>query len=231
MIALCVDDERLLLYKLVRAVESCSDITSVQSFTDELDALDWARIHPVDIAFLDMELRSMNGMEMAAELRRSHPKLPVVFCTAHGQYAVEAIMRDMTDGYLMKPITPEAVQSALDRLAAKEILTSKLLTVHLGKGCTIQDRHGDPVIFRRNKAEELFAALVAHKGEPVSTRALCEILWTDNDTMFEDNRNYLWTLFSHIRKVLEDAGAGAVMEKVAKGYRIEMSLIKLIETA
>ncbi|MBP5272338.1 MAG: response regulator, partial [Clostridia bacterium] len=88
MIALCVDDEVLLLEALTSAVKASPDIHQVVAFEDEYDALEWVRDHRPDMAFLDIQLHDLNGMELAEALRKVYPELPVVFCTGYREYAV-----------------------------------------------------------------------------------------------------------------------------------------------
>lgn len=67
------------------------------------------------IAFLDIRMPGLTGLEVAARLdKRTH----VVFVTAYDQYAVDAFDREAAD-YLLKPVTDERLQRAIDRLKKK----------------------------------------------------------------------------------------------------------------
>lgn len=67
------------------------------------------------IAFLDIRMPGLTGLEVAARLdKRTH----VVFVTAYDQYAVDAFDREAAD-YLLKPVTDERLQRAIERLKAK----------------------------------------------------------------------------------------------------------------
>ena len=118
MKALCVDDETITLALLKRAVEASDDIDEVYAFEEETDALEWAKTNHFDVAFLDIELHGISGTEVARRLREKSPYLPVIFCTGYAEYALEA-MKLHADGYLLKPIHAEDVQSELDRLIGK----------------------------------------------------------------------------------------------------------------
>ena len=77
-------------------------------------------IHLIDdnspsIVFLDIRMPGLTGLEVAARLdRNTH----VVFVTAFDQYAVEAFDRDAAD-YLLKPVTDDRLQRAIERLKKK----------------------------------------------------------------------------------------------------------------
>jgi len=68
-----------------------------------------------DIAFLDIRMPGLTGLELA---KRIDTKTHVVFVTAFDQYAVEAFDRDAVD-YLLKPVTDERLAKCIERLKRK----------------------------------------------------------------------------------------------------------------
>ena len=230
MIAICVDDEPILLNWLVKLVSASPDIDRAEKFTDELDALDFAAQHPFDIAFLDIELHDVDGVAVAQRLREINPDCGIIFCTGHAGYAVKAISQVLVDGYLLKPIRANAVQHEIDRLKARRSTRQTLLTVDLLGGVNIFDQTGNSVHFRRRKTEDLFALLVRQNGESLSFSDLCELLWEDSKKsayLREKNENYLAQLFTDLRRTLKECEAQDVLKKTADGYAMCMSLIKL----
>ena len=230
MIAICVDDEPILLNWLCRVVSASPDIQRTEAFTNEAAALDYARQNPFDIAFLDIELHTMDGVSMAEHLRAIHPQCGIVFCTGHARYAVDAIARIHVDGYLLKPIDPVDVQREIDRIKQRYQSSEKLLTVDFSGDINILNRTGKPIRFRRKKTEQLLAVLVQQNGQSLSTRELCELLWEDSSKsqyLYEKNENYLSQLLTDLRHTLEECGAENVLKKTADGYAVCMSLIKL----
>ncbi len=227
MIALCVDDEYLLLDTLVWAVEQSPDIEKAYAFQDETDALDWAKENPFDIAFLDIELHAMDGITLASKLRDIHPDLPVIFCTGHGEYAVGAFEIHAT-GYVMKPIEPEAIQREIDYLKNRK--QSTLMTVRCYGSFSAFNKDGFPIEFKRKKTKELLAALVYGNGSETSATKLCHMLWDDSDDMLEANKRYLWNLLSDLNAGLKKAGAEEVLGKNSNGHFVKMPLITVDET-
>ena len=112
MRAICVDDEYLLLRTLKNVVIQSPDIEQAIAFNDEHDALEWARDNDFDIAFIDIELHDMNGLELAKALHEIRSNARIVFCTGFTNYAVDAISLHMDVGYVMKPIDYEASVAA-----------------------------------------------------------------------------------------------------------------------
>ena len=68
-----------------------------------------------DIAFLDIRMPGLTGIELA---KRIDTRTHVVFVTAFDQYAVEAFDREVVD-YLLKPVTDERLAKAVERLQRK----------------------------------------------------------------------------------------------------------------
>lgn len=230
MIALCIDDEPILLDWLFRTVFASPDIDYVESFTNEAAALCYAKAHPFDIAFIDVELRTTDGLTVAERLRQIKPDCGIVFCTGHASYAVDAISRLRVDGYLLKPIDSGEVQREIDRFKERYRQRKSLLTVDISHSINVYDRDGDPLCFRRVKTEQLLAVLLEQSGESLSTRELCDRMWQDNaqnEELKKKNENYLTQLLSDLRHTLKECGAQDVLKKTDKGYALRMSLIDL----
>ena len=109
MIAIAVDDEALMLGALVAAIEASPDITRVESFSDCEEALEFVKTGPVDIAFLDINMRGMGGLSLAEKIIAVRPHCKIVFCTGYEEYAIPAFKLHAS-GYLLKPISKEDVQ-------------------------------------------------------------------------------------------------------------------------
>ena len=109
MIAIAVDDEALMLGALTAAIEASNDITSVARFSDCEAALEYAKSNPIDIAFLDINMRGMGGLALAEKIVSARPACKIVFCTGYEEYAISAFKLHAS-GYLMKPISAEEVQ-------------------------------------------------------------------------------------------------------------------------
>jgi len=115
MVILCADDERYALDVLTQAVRSAAPDAAVEAFTEAADLLDYARCHSCDVAFLDVEMRDMDGLTLAKLLKECNPKVNIVFVTGYSQYAGDAFgLR--ASGYVMKPASPEKIALELEEL-------------------------------------------------------------------------------------------------------------------
>lgn len=217
MIAITVDDERPMLDQLTCAVKTSPDINSVAEFTTCTEALEWVEKNHVDIAFLDISMRGMGGMALAEKLLKLRPRCKIIFCTGYSEYAVDAF-RMHVSGYLMKPITAEAVQREIDHVNGERNKEKKLVIQCFGNFEVFAD--GEPLVFRRSKARELLAFLVDRRGSGVTARQVCTRLWEEGDDARK--MNYFYQLVDDLRHSLKDAGAEDVLVKNGNTYAVDV---------
>jgi two-component system LytT family response regulator len=110
--AYIVDDERLAVQRLTRLLEATGRVEIAGSTTDPEAAVAFLKSHPVDVLFLDIQMPGMTGFELLERLD-GHPL--VIFTTAYDRYALNAFAVNSID-YLLKPIEPERLEHALDKL-------------------------------------------------------------------------------------------------------------------
>ena len=225
MIALCVDDEPIMLTLLQKAAEASPDIDEVHAFGKADDALAWAETNHFDVAFLDIELHGINGTEIARRLREKSPYLPIIFCTGYSEYALDAY-RIHADGYLLKPIHAEDLQSELDRLNGKN-LTKPLLYIS-DNGMSLKDKNGEAFAFRRGLTYDLVRILVEADGASLTKEELCDKLFGTIPGFTEKNNNYFSKLAGDLSATLSLHGAGDVLIKVTNRYALDMKRIKIV---
>lgn len=113
---LCVDDEMLALELLEDSVKAAVDTANVHSFCKPKEALAYvSNGGVVDIAFLDVEMRGMTGVELAEKLKATLPFLNIIFVTGFGHYATDA-MNLRASGYVTKPVSVEKIKCELKNL-------------------------------------------------------------------------------------------------------------------
>ena len=222
MIAIAVDDEALMLGALVAAVEASHDITAVAKFSDCEEALEYARGNPIDIAFLDINMRGMGGLALAEKIVAARPGCKIVFCTGYEEYAIPAFKLHAS-GYLMKPISAEDVQAEIDNIKGVRA-QEKLLTVNCFGDFEVYAKN-EKVVFKRLKSKELFAFLIDRKGAGMTARQICAVLFPD-DTDDTKNSAYLRQLVMDLKNTLKSVGAENVLCHETPCYRVDTSLIK-----
>ena len=222
MRAIVVDDELYMLETLEDAVRTSSDITQVECFSTCSAALAYATENLIDIAFLDINMRGIGGLGLAEKLLELQPRCKIVFCTGYGEYAVSAFQLHVS-GYLMKPITAEAVQKEIDHIKGIKS-TEKLLTIKCFGNFEVL-YYGDILPFKRKKAKELLAVLVDRNGAGMTAKQLCAILFPE-DTDDTKNAAYLRQLVLDLRNTLKTIHAEKILQHDTPYYRIDTSLVR-----
>lgn len=221
MKAIAVDDEIYMLETLEEAISASSDIEEVKSFSVCSAALAYAAENPVDVAFLDINMRGIGGLGLAEKLMELNPCCKIIFCTGYEEYAVSAFKLHVS-GYLMKPITAEAVQKEIDHIKGVKG-SEKLLTIKcFGDFEVLYNEKGLP--FKRKKAKELLAVLVDRKGAGVTVKQICATLFPD-DTDDIKNSAYLRQLVLDLKNTLKTIHAEDVLQHDTPYYRINTNLV------
>jgi DNA-binding LytR/AlgR family response regulator len=114
--ALIAEDEELMRARLREALAAAwPELEIVAEVADGDAALAALEAHAPAVAFLDVRMPGMNGLDVAAEIgSRCH----VVFITAYDHYALAAFEAGAAD-YLLKPVDPERLALTVDRVKRK----------------------------------------------------------------------------------------------------------------
>ena len=115
--AILVDDEVSSLQNLQqKIVEFCPGIKVVAAAQKPEEAIFLIRHHNPDVIFLDIEMPRMSGFRVLEELEDIGAE--IIFTTAYNHYAIDAIRISAFD-YLVKPISVEDLQNAVNRLVVQ----------------------------------------------------------------------------------------------------------------
>ncbi|MBN2123996.1 MAG: response regulator transcription factor [Deltaproteobacteria bacterium] len=111
--AIIADDEKPLRDYLKKLLEDVwPDLLICGEAANGQEALVLVRRRRPHVAFLDIRMPGLSGMEAAREIGGS---CHVVFVSAYDQFAVEAFEREAVD-YLLKPVTRERLTTTVERL-------------------------------------------------------------------------------------------------------------------
>jgi two-component system, LytTR family, response regulator len=108
------DDEQHARDKLSRWLGGIEDIEVVAQCTDGIAAAEAIAQHRPDVAFLDIQMPALSGLEVAAQLEETDAPL-VVFVTAFDEHAIKAFDLSAVD-YLLKPYDKDRLLRALARV-------------------------------------------------------------------------------------------------------------------
>lgn len=130
---LIVDDERPARDKLRRMLEQEPDIAALAEAADGIEALAVLEQFRPDVAFLDIQMPEISGLELAASLPAPAPL--VVFATAYDQYAIAAFDANAID-YLLKPYDRARLQRALERV--RQRIAGRIPTLDFDHGAGLR---------------------------------------------------------------------------------------------
>jgi two-component system LytT family response regulator len=118
--AIIIDDEQVAVNVMSLMIERyLPEITSVESTTSPVEALQLIIDFQPDIIFLDIEMPFQNGFELLKSL--SEISFDIVFTTAYDKYAIQAIKFSALD-YLLKPIDADELRETFNRFLEKKII-------------------------------------------------------------------------------------------------------------
>ena len=113
------EDETLLRDALLALLaDAWPELHIVAACDDGGSALDAIAAHQPDVAFLDIRMPGLTGLEVAAALPAVSPKTQIVFVTAYEQHAIDAFERGAVD-YLLKPVARERLAATVQRLKVR----------------------------------------------------------------------------------------------------------------
>ncbi len=212
---LAADDERIALKNIVGVLEEVLPEAEILAFRSGEALLESEAVPEAVIAFLDVEMRGISGVETAEELKKRNPTINIIFTTGFSQYTGNA-MALHASGYIMKPITVDKVKAELQELrfpleskaekstedAPAEEKKTKLRVQTFGD---FEVFEGDkPLRFRYNKTKEMLAYLIDRRGALCSIEQILSMLWEDDDdymshvSYFKNMRRDLQTEFERI---------------------------------
>lgn len=218
-----VDDEeraRNLLEILLRNLGH----QDIHAFGNAETALAYLKANPCDVAFLDVEMPGMDGLDLAEELLKLPEPPAVVFETAYPQYAVRAWDSDAVD-YLLKPYGQDQVRRALERAVrrneARKPTGESRVEIHCFPtfGLWVD---GVPLSFDNRKAKELLAFLVHMQGAWVSTDRIIYALFEDSDE--KNAKNYYRLVLYRLKQILKEIGLEGLVESGYGKARVNSSL-------
>jgi CheY-like chemotaxis protein len=109
---LCVDDEAIGLR--VRKIMLENHGYQVITARDGQEGIALFDQHEIDLVVLDFYMPGLNGGEVAAELRRRRPDVPIIFLSAYFSLPSDAL--EMADAFITKGEPPEVLIEKIDQL-------------------------------------------------------------------------------------------------------------------
>lgn len=227
--AIIVDDEYYAAEGLKFKLEKLEQVKVLGTYYESKTALEEFVAYKPDIAFLDIELPEMQGLELANIIMEENPSIQIVFVTAYSEYAVEAFELDASD-YLVKPVKMNRLKKTIDRLQqrVKDFDTAPAREIHIGCfgnfSINIDGKEVD-IAWRTKKVRELLVYLACSEGKFVSKEKVSEDLWPEMDPK-KSKSNFNITLH-HLKKQSEQSGLPILVETIRGRIRLNTDMVTL----
>jgi DNA-binding LytR/AlgR family response regulator len=206
--AIVAEDEASQRQALVRLLhEEWPDLVILAECEDGLASLEALQMHKPAIAFLDIRMPGMNGLQIAAQLNGD---IQVVFTTAYSEHAVQAFERGAVD-YLLKPVSPERLRMTLKRVQeriksggrgdvggamttlrarAEGVPARPMHWISVSIGNTVRMIALEEILFFQSS--ERYTRVVSRQGEAIIRTALKELLAAlDPDVFWQVHRSVI----------------------------------------
>lgn len=216
---LLVDDEELQLLRLKNEVKKVfPPETEILFYNNPAKALKENKETKFDIAFLDIEMPEMSGIQLAKELKKINPLVNIIFVTAYNEYALDAYKLHAS-GYITKPVNASKIKDEVAALRYQiDVKGDKKLQIKCFGNFEVF-HNGEPLKFAYQKSKEVFAYLIDREGASININELNAVLWE------EDHSSYLRNLIADIQNTLKGIDASDVFIKKHNGCYIDVSKV------
>lgn len=213
-----VEDHNAL--RMVTASVLQQDGHEVMALTCAEDLEDLAGARSADLFIIDINLPGEDGLSLARRLRSVHPQVGIILLTGRGQ------TQDMLDGYdsgadlyLVKPIDPQVLLSAITSLARRLKAATPARTDMAVDTLSLVLRNEKKEIPLTALEVRLLTGLARAPGQRLAQFQLAELLGQEEDAY---NKRVLEVRIARLRKKLIDAGAPADCIKALRneGYQL-----------
>ncbi len=228
MTVLYVDDERSAHTIFQHSLGQYAPDIQVSYHFNYASAMDYAKSHPIDCAFLDVSLLDKDGIALARDLRALQPQIEFAFITGYDEFA-RAAYEVGGRAYLTKPYNPQALLDALEvmqrltrpwypQTAKPQRNHSHVFIKTFGSFDVLID--GIPVYFKYSKAKELLAFLVHQMGGSVTSAQVFYALW-DHQSYTRDNSTYVRRTIRLLKTELAQLGLDTLLISQRNSIRID----------
>ncbi|PRC92918.1 LytR/AlgR family response regulator transcription factor [Solimicrobium silvestre] len=227
--AVIADDEYLQRDELRRMLsEAWPQLVIVAECEDGSEALDAIVKHQPDIAFLDIRMPGLSGLDVA---RATDGKCNIVFVTAYDVHAIDAFNLAACD-YLLKPIQGQRLAQTIERVQNKLATGEKSLGL-LQMMETFEKRLSE------NASKERIRWISANAGKSIQIFPVEDILFFESDTRYTrvvsaTDEGLIRTAIKDLQKGLDaeqfwqiNRGILVNMHAIARAHRDEFGGIKV----
>ena len=193
-------------------------------FDSSPNALAEARKRELDIAFLKTELDEIDGFDLGQYLRELHPLINLIYMS-NGQECAYQAMKIHASGYLLQPISEEAVRQELSDLRhpASQKAQKRVFAQTFGNFEFFVD--GKPVAFKYTRTKEIVALLINNRGAQTTNGEIIGTLWEDDGDP-DKKASYLSNLRQDLQNTLARLKVADIIIKQRGSLGIDVNKIE-----
>ncbi len=224
MVTLSVDDRLKAAQQITDIMYRIDPEGTHEAEKDPQEALKKVLAIQPDILWLDIEMSGMNGLELAAQIKKKSPFTNIVFVTGHPEYAVDGFALHVS-GFLIKPVTEAKILNEIVNLRRPVPFNSNasLRAVCFG-AFEVFDRDKRPVHFARSLSKEALAYLIERRGAGVPVAEMCGVLWEDR-SVDSGLKAQCRSVLRSLKIDLKSVGADDVLIKEWNAWSVNTSVI------
>jgi len=210
MIVLAVDDEKGALDILCNAINAVIENADLHSFNSPSEAVMFAEKNAIDIAFLDIQMFGISGLDIAKRIKKFNPKSNIIFVTGFEEFATDAIHLHAS-GYITKPVSAEKIKAEMENLLHPiDFSRERFFANTFGKFDFFVD--GKALSFKRKKSKELLALLIDHEGASLTTEQIASFIYEERN-YDRKLKNTLMPIIRSLQETLQEYGASEILVK------------------
>ncbi|MBR1773696.1 MAG: response regulator [Eubacterium sp.] len=224
MITVSVDDQLNVAQEIAEMMYELDPDGEHVPFSDADKALEYVGEENPDVAWLDVEMPGISGLELSMEIKKLSPNTNIIFVTGHEKFAYQSFQLHAS-GFILKPATIDALKRELENLRNPvEIKKTGLLRIQCFGNFEVFDKDDQPIKFKRSRSKEILAYLIDRRGALCSIGELCAALFEDRE---EDKslKKQLRVFLSALRDDLSKNGAEKVLVKGWNAYGVDCSAV------
>ncbi len=224
MTIIAVDDNAENLNAVSELVEQVSPGAELMCFDSGLSALAEARKKEIDVAFLDVDMPELGGIDLGQYLRDLNPFVNLIFMDEKKDFGYEALAMHAS-GCMMKPVEEAAVKSEMEDLRYPEERKKhkRVFAQTFGNFELFVD--GKPVQFKYSKTKEIVAILINNRGAQTTNGEIIASLWEDDGDP-EKKTSYLSNLRQDLQNTFTRLKLNGILVKQRGSMAIDTEKIE-----
>ncbi|MBE5940408.1 MAG: response regulator [Lachnospiraceae bacterium] len=195
-----VDDSQICMEMLLDVCKNRFSL-NLKGFTEPIDALKYTETNCVQLAFLDIDMPAVNGIDLGQLLRNINPDIILIYISSKKESCFDAMLIK-ADGFIPKPFHVYDIEYAVNRAVVLATNQNHYICGELAD--TFKLIIGQNVVhFSNSRSNDLLALCTAREGQPVSTEEAIKTLWPDR--IVDDKTKRLYRkVTSNIRDTLRE---------------------------